>query len=166
MHINVGLNHPATQQKLTRCQSIMCSTLSRVQLSVTPWTISCPLSMGFFRQAHRSCLPFPPPGDLPDPGPEPVSLLFCIGRHIFHHWVSWEVPGRFFTTEPQRGPLFTKLHSLFLHKVLLETTKHNTKCTHLLHFCIQWWNKKLEKDDVLMINLPSLYFWKKNGKYN
>ena len=39
----------------------------------TPWTVVCqdPLSKGFFRQEHWSGLPFPSPGDLPDPGVEP-----------------------------------------------------------------------------------------------
>ena len=32
-----------------------------------------PLSMGFSRQEYWSGLPFPPPGDLPDPGIEPRS---------------------------------------------------------------------------------------------
>ena len=38
----------------------------------TPWTIAleAPLSMGFSRQEYWSRLPFPPPGDLPDPGIE------------------------------------------------------------------------------------------------
>ena len=38
----------------------------------TPWTVACqaPLSMGFSRQEHWSGLPFPSPGDLPDPGIE------------------------------------------------------------------------------------------------
>ena len=42
---------------------------------VTPWTIACqgPLSMGFSRQEYWSELPFPFPGDLPDPGIEPES---------------------------------------------------------------------------------------------
>ena len=42
---------------------------------MTPWTIVCqsPLSMGFPRQEYWSGLPFPPPGDLPDPGIEPES---------------------------------------------------------------------------------------------
>ena len=31
--------------------------------------------MGFSRQEYWSGLPFPPPGDLPDPGIKPVSLL-------------------------------------------------------------------------------------------
>ena len=41
------------------------------------WTIArqAPLSMGFCRQEYWSGLPFPPPGDLPDPGIEPVSLI-------------------------------------------------------------------------------------------
>ena len=38
--------------------------------SVTPWMVACqaPLSMGFSRQEYWSGLPFPSPGDLPDPG--------------------------------------------------------------------------------------------------
>ena len=44
--------------------------------SVTPWTIPrpAPLPMGFPRQEYWSGLPFPPPGDLPDPGIELMSL--------------------------------------------------------------------------------------------
>ena len=50
-------------------------SLSRVQLFVTPWTVAyqVPPSKGFSRQEYLSGLPFPPPGDLPDPGIEPVS---------------------------------------------------------------------------------------------
>ena len=49
--------------------------LSCVQLFVTPWTVAhqAPLSMEFSRQEYWSGLPFPPPGDLPDPGIEPRS---------------------------------------------------------------------------------------------
>ena len=41
----------------------------------TPWTEACqaPLSMGFSRQEYWSGLPFPSPGDLPDPGIKPKS---------------------------------------------------------------------------------------------
>ena len=48
---------------------------SHVWLFVTPWTVACqaPLSMGFPRQEYWSGLPFPSPGDLPDPGIEPRS---------------------------------------------------------------------------------------------
>ena len=50
--------------------------LSRVRLFATPWTVAyqAPLSMGFSRQEYWSGLPFPSPGDLPDPGIEPRFL--------------------------------------------------------------------------------------------
>ena len=50
-------------------------SLSHVQLFVTPWTVAyqAPPSMGFSRQQYWSGLPFPSPGDLPDPGIEPGS---------------------------------------------------------------------------------------------
>ena len=46
-----------------------------VLLFVTSWTVACqaPLSMGFSRQEHWSGLPFPSPGDLPNPEIEPGS---------------------------------------------------------------------------------------------
>ena len=49
--------------------------LSRVRLFVTPWTVAyqAPPSMGFSKQECWSGLPFPSPGDLPDPGIEPGS---------------------------------------------------------------------------------------------
>ena len=42
---------------------------------MTPWTVAyqAPLSMGFSRQEYWSGLPFPSPGDLPNPGLEPGS---------------------------------------------------------------------------------------------
>ena len=66
----------------------MLSHFSRVQLLVTPWTVAhqTPLSLGFSRQGYWSGLPCLPPGDLPNPGTEPTSLL------------SPALAGRFFTT--------------------------------------------------------------------
>ena len=50
-------------------------SLSRVRLFATPWTVAyqAPPSMGFSRQECWSGLPFPSPGDFPDPGIEPGS---------------------------------------------------------------------------------------------
>ena len=49
--------------------------LNHVQLFATPWTVACqaPPSMEFSRQEYWSGLPFPSPGDLPNPGIEPRS---------------------------------------------------------------------------------------------
>ena len=51
------------------------SPLSRVWLLATLWTVAyqAPLSMRFSRQKYWSGLPFPSPGDLPEPGIEPRS---------------------------------------------------------------------------------------------
>ena len=44
---------------------------------MTLWSAAhqAPLSMGFLRQEYWSWLPFPPPGDLPNPGIEPRSHM-------------------------------------------------------------------------------------------
>ena len=68
--------------------------LSHVRLFVTPWTITCqaPLSMEFSRQEYWSGLPFPSPGDLPNPKMEPASLA------------SPALAGSFITTSYLRSP--------------------------------------------------------------
>ena len=49
--------------------------LSHVRLFVIPWTVAyqAPLSLEFSRQEYWRGLPFPSPGDLPNPGVEPRS---------------------------------------------------------------------------------------------
>ena len=55
---------------LHRC---VCQSLSHARLLATPWTVAhqAPLSMKFSRQRYWSGLPFPSPGDLPNPGIKP-----------------------------------------------------------------------------------------------
>ena len=54
---------------------VKVKSLSRVRFFATPWTLAhqTPPSMGFYRQEYWSGLPFPSPGDLPNPGIEPRS---------------------------------------------------------------------------------------------
>ena len=68
--------------------------LSCVLLFVTSWTIAhqVPLSMGFPRQEYWGGLPFPSPGERPDPGIKPIPPA------------SPALAGRFFTTEPPGKP--------------------------------------------------------------
>ena len=56
-------------------------SLSRVRLFATLWTIGhhVPSSVGFPRQEYWSGLPFPSPGDLPDPGIKPWSPALQAG---------------------------------------------------------------------------------------
>ena len=66
--------YPTPFQVINR-YACMLSCFSCVRLCAL-WTVACqaPLSMGFSRHAYWSGLPCPPPGDLPDPGIEPMSL--------------------------------------------------------------------------------------------
>ena len=66
----------------------MLNCFSCVGLFVTLLTVTCqaPRSMGFSRQEHWSGLPCSPPGDLPDPGIEPMSFMSSV------------LTGRFFTS--------------------------------------------------------------------
>ena len=82
---------------------VLCQSLSRVWLFMTPWTVACqtPLSLAFPRQEYWSGLPLPSPRDLSDPGIEPTSPA---------------LEGGFFTTEPLRKSSRSwqvyKLHTL------------------------------------------------------
>ena len=70
------------------CCVCVLSRFSYIRLCATPWTVvrQAPLYMEFSRQEYWSGLPFPPPGDLPNPGTELSSLI------------SPALSGRFFTT--------------------------------------------------------------------
>ena len=105
-HSLLNREHP-THMPTWFAVHILCaySSLSRVQLFATPWTVACqaPPSMGFSRQEYWSGLPCPSPGGLPYPGIEPrsptlqwtlyrlihqgSSYILCINTYI-HIWTS------------------------------------------------------------------------------
>ena len=76
------------------CVCARTQLLSCVRLLATAWTVArqAPLPIEFSSQQHWSGLPFPTPGDLPDPGIEPSFLA------------SPALAGRFFTTVPNGKP--------------------------------------------------------------
>ena len=86
---HMSLHHHSTvlaMIALCLCADVcVCSVASD---SLTPWTIACqaPLSIEFSRQEYWSMLLFLTPGELPDPGVQPTSLL------------SPALAGRFFNT--------------------------------------------------------------------
>ena len=73
----------------------VCSGAQPCLTLVTSWTIAsqAPLSMGLYQQGYWSGLPFPPPGDRPHPGMEPVSPA------------SPSLAGGFFATKSPGKPL-------------------------------------------------------------
>ena len=66
--------------------------------------------MGFFRQEYWSGLLYPPPGDLPDPGIKPVSLM------------SPALAGEFFTTEQPGKPY---LIFILFFCIIIVTSRHS-----------------------------------------
>ena len=87
---------------ITACSYTLQSSF---QLFGTPWAADhqAPLSTGFSRQEYWSGLPFPPPGNIPDPGIEPGSPALA---------------GRFFTAKPFQKPHFPNACMQFLRASL------------------------------------------------
>ena len=83
-----------------------CSVTKSCLTFVTLQTVTCwaSLSMGFPRQEYWSELPFSTPGDLPNPGIEPTSLM------------SLPLAGRFFTTAPSGKPYGSQESKQKLHQ--------------------------------------------------
>ena len=67
--------HNNSFELFIKLKKVKVKSLGRVCLFATPWTVAhqAPLSMGFSRQEYWSGLPFPSPGDLPNPGIKPRS---------------------------------------------------------------------------------------------
>ena len=72
------------------CVYVSCSVMSNLWDSMD-WAHEAPLSMGFSRRESWSGLPFPPPGDLPNPGIEPLSLMsLALAGGFFTASTTWE----------------------------------------------------------------------------
>ena len=80
---------------ITRCKFrvyMQAQLLSRVQLFKTPWTTAhqASLYMDFSRQEYWSGFPFPPPGNLLNPGIKPTSLCLLLWAGRFFTRATWE----------------------------------------------------------------------------
>ena len=101
--------------------------LSCIRLFATPWIVAYQASpsMGFSRQQYWSGLPFPSPGNLPDPGIEPTSPALA---------------GRFFTSETPGKPYTYCLSILYI--VVYISGSHNCNLplypflSHLVTTCL------------------------------
>ena len=79
-----------THDSLILC---VCACVCMRTCTHTPaelWSVAhlAPLSMGFTRQEYWSGLPFPPPGDLPNPGIKPTYPVLAVG------FFTTELPGK------------------------------------------------------------------------
>ena len=56
------------------------------------YTCQAPPSVGVPRQEYWSGLPFPFPGDFPNPGIKPAFLASIHGGQVLYHWATWDFP--------------------------------------------------------------------------
>ena len=105
-------------------------TESRVQLFATPWTVAhqASLSMELSRQEYWSGLPFPSPGDLPNPGIEPGSPALQADSSPF------EPPGK--PCDTPLLSLFTSYSCLY-EGILLFLPLYPLQALHL-RYCPLW----------------------------
>ena len=95
----------------------MLSRFSRVQLCATLWTIAhqAPLSMGFSKQEYQSGLPCPSPGDLPNVGIEPMTLMSsALTNRFFTTRTTWEALSRITSQVFCRSPFKLSLSAGYI----------------------------------------------------
>ena len=90
---------------LTNRKKVKVKSLSRVRLFATPWIVAYQASpsIRFSRQGYWSGLPFPSPGDLPDPGTEPGS------PELYADTLPSEPPGKSLNQQGHSGVLSPSL---------------------------------------------------------
>ena len=126
-------NAEIIERKKEKVKSLSC-----VWLFAIPWTEAhqAPLSMEFSRPEYWSGLPFPSPGDLPNPGIEPGSLNmagriftdratredhFCFKSHLYLILCSWHWDSVLFSISLIIWDLFSCLLASFFWTALLSS---------------------------------------------
>ena len=117
-------------------------SLSRVQLFATLWTAAHqgPPSMGFSRQEYWSGLPFPYPGDLPNPGAKPRSATLQADT------LPSEPPGKI--NEAKSAVKHYKKSTIGKHQIVRLFPTHT-----IPYFTFMSFAYKVRKSEVFFINL-------------
>ena len=133
------------------CNSYVCpcaQSLHCVWLFVTPWTAACqpPLSMKFCRQEYWNGLPFPLPGDLPNPEIESVSLKSpALAVVFFTSSTIWEA----------QAPV----HGLQRVRYDLAAKQQQSYCTYFIFLSLIVTNEvtALQMEKQSLNNLPNVW---------
>ena len=131
------------------CVCAHAQSLSCVWLFATPWMAVCqaPPSIRFSRQEYWNGLPFPSPGDLPDPGTEPMSSA-CPA-----------LAGRFSTTVPPGKPP-SKWSKFFFLKITLHFTLLNKRVDKLrMDVCLILYEVLRRGKELHVLCGPASYVW-------
>ena len=92
-YVSLSCHVMSYQQNFVKHPHYCYSQNPNPRFCVTPWTVAHqgPLSVGFSRQEYWSGLPCPPPGDLPDTGTKPTSLISpALAGGFFTPSTTWE----------------------------------------------------------------------------
>ena len=129
-------------------RACVLSCFNRVCLFATPCIVARqgPLSMAFSKQESWSGLPCPPPGDLPNPGIEPTSLMSpALASMFFTTSATWEallltllcIKRGFVVKHSWYCPAFTVLCLFDAREQCGQLMKANTCLEHQLHSVIE-----------------------------
>ena len=122
-----------------------CAALSLVRLFATLWTSACqaPLSMEFFRQEYWSGLPFPTPGDLPDPG---IKLASLVSPALVSGFFTTAPPGKTWNTIQSQKRVYHQLTTTSAELVLLPFMRFCHRQNYSV--CENWsvWQPTLKMD--------------------
>ena len=119
----------------------MCYVLSHfscVQLFAILWSMVCQVfwSMGFSRQESWYWLPFPPPGDLPDQGSEPVSLVSpALAGGFFTANATWEAQEMQYLGALSKSD---RMISVFFPRKTIQ--HHSNPSLYFKHWCLRSWS--------------------------
>ena len=116
----------------------MLRRFTRVRLFATLWTVACqaPLSVGFSRQDYWSGLSCPLPGDVPDPGIKPASLLSpALAGELFTTHATWEAPSIILSPLNSHVGDQVKMKNLYQDGLFLG---HSTEQLRETSLAVQW----------------------------
>ena len=136
-------------QELYR-RAVLCSVTSNS--FATPWSVACqaPLSTGFSGQEYCR-LPFPPLGDLPDPGMELSSLVApSLAGRFFYYWAIWKAIGEEIDVQT-----FTRQDSHLAANPRVKLPSPHSKSTHPS----RGWSSPITREPSLLDNDCSADKW-------
>ena len=135
----------------------MCVCVCACACSVYIVACQVSLSMEFSRQESWSGLPFPSPGDLPDPGIEPAYLASsALAGRFFTTSTTWEAPFSHYASIKRHSPYsdgavcLVKTSRCNTHMAVLEKMySQGLREEESIHFCLGMGQDKLEKNEVI-----------------
>ena len=109
---------------ITESESVGCSVVSDSLLPRGLQGCKAPLSMGFSRQEYWGGLPFPSPGDLPDPGIKPRSPALWVDALLS------ELLGKQLITQPEKILLLPQEIQMQFDKSTIQRPEGPKRCQH------------------------------------